>query len=207
MALRAYEHSIGCHKGIRAVGTLLTIPCLMLASWISAGEGWTLESLMKVVSLHNRRSLAYIETRASAFLDTPLISRGVLEVSPDGSLVKEQRRPFFQRVTINDRQIRLEGRATSIRVISLAELPNIRIFTDGLRALFNGDLETLHHRFETVLEGPRGNWRLRLTPRNAVQGQGVAQLLVRGEAGTIKQIRITETDGDSSLMEFGASTP
>lgn len=172
-----------------------------------AAESWSLESLTQMLSASPAPPRQYTETRESAFLQVPLISRGTIKLLPDGTLVKEKDTPYFERFSVDRTTITVEGDGFNRRSFPLTDLPAIYSFTEGLRALLNGDLGTLDALFVSEMTGNRQNWRLALEPREPKANQAIDRILVTGGVATITQIHIWETDGDSTLLELAPVSP
>jgi hypothetical protein len=172
----------------------------MTAAW--AAETWSLESLTQILSAHPAPPRQYTETRESAYLQVPLISRGVIKLLPDGTLVKEKSSPYFERFSVDRTQITVEGDGLSRRTLPLTDVPAIHSFAEGLRALLSGNLKTLDELFVSEMGGNRQSWRLSLEPRQGGAANAIERILVTGDAGTINRIHIWEADGDNTLLEL-----
>ena len=192
------------NKVERGTRTLFGL-CLLLATGIGAAEAWSLESLTRMLASRPAPSRHYTETRESAYLQVPLMSRGVIRLLPDGTLVKEKSTPYFERLSVDRTQITLEGDGFASRTLPLADLPAIYSFTEGLRALLSGDLGTLDELFVSEMSGNGRSWRLALTPRQAQVAKAIQSILVSGDLATINRIHIWEADGDSTLLELDAA--
>jgi len=147
-------------------------------------------------------SRGYTETRESAFLQVPLISRGTIMLLADGTLVKQKDTPYFERFSVDRTQITVEGDGFDRRSFPLTDLPAVYSFAEGLRALLSGDLGTLDELFASEMTGNRRSWRLALEPRDEQAARAIERILVTGDAGTITRIHIWESDGDSTLLEL-----
>jgi hypothetical protein len=167
-----------------------------------AAETWNLESLTQMLSDLPAPRRQYTETRESAFLQVPLISRGMIQLLPDGTLVKQKDTPYFERLSVDRTQVTVEGDGFASRSFPLTDLPAIYSFTEGLRALLSGDLGTLDELFVSEMTGNRGSWRLTLEPREKQAAKAIERILVTGDAATITRLHIWETDGDSTLLEL-----
>ncbi len=177
---------------------------LPLTCGVAAAQRWGLEALMQDIVAGGRPPQRYTETRESVYLQVPIVSRGILRVLPDGSLVKERQAPGFQRITIGRERIDLEDAAGGRRSFALSEFPGLSGFATGLTALFAGDPESLRAHFAAELRGDPSDWRLRLVPLNEGLASAVQQIQLDGGAARVRQISILEGNGDSTLLELEA---
>lgn len=187
---------------IRSALAMLLLP---LACAVTAAERWGLEALMQGLAAGDRPPQRYTEIRESAFLQIPIVSHGTLRILPDGSLVKEKHAPGFERITIGRDRIDLENADGGKRSFSLNELPGLTGFTTGLTALFADDPESLRSNFSTELRGGPNNWWLRLVPVGERSAATVRHIQLKGGGGTVREIRIVEGNGDSTLLELEAA--
>lgn len=151
--------------------------------------------------------LHYHESRSSSFLSIPVDSHGILELSPDGTLIKAQTHPEAWRVEVTAEHATVTVPGQAPRVAELAEIPAANALATGLRALFQGDGDTLQRHFEidyTASPAPHTAWRLRLRPRAWDAARFLAVLTVHGVDARIERIDIEEADGDRSVLELRA---
>lgn len=180
---------------------------LLWTTAVGAAETWSLESLTQILTGSPASPRHYTETRESAFLEVPLVSRGMIKLLPDGTLVKEKETPYFERFSVDRTKITVEGDGFSTRSFLLEDLPAIYVFTEGLRALLSGDLGTLDELFASEMTGNRRSWRLALEPRETRAVNAIERILVTGDAETISRIHIWEADGDSTMLELDPALP
>jgi hypothetical protein len=98
--------------------------------------------------------------------------------------------------------------------LDLSASPVAHAFVENFMAVFSGDrarLEKLYHieldaEFELdgelELDGGLDGWQLALTPRRAPLSRFLEVVLLRGNAGGMREMEIRDADGDRTLTRF-----
>jgi hypothetical protein len=155
--------------------------------------------------LHAPRDVpvAFVERRNNALLSEPLELTGSVVFSAEGELSKIITDPVRESVVISPERIRLErdGRA---RELPIGRQKGAREFYLGLRALLDGDLDTVMELFEfaATRSDDNGNWRIELVPRKQRMKRFVERMVVSGAGPTVTRIRTVQSADDWQEMIF-----
>lgn len=154
------------------------------------------------------REQTFHETYYSHMLTTPSHKEGTLVFHPPSRLEKHVRVPIEESFIINENSLLYENPSREIaQTFSLQEYPSLATLIEGLRALFNGDQETLRQFFFVTMSGTPEVWELNLSPRTQIDGDGVDCIRLTGEQTHIRTIAIEETNGDRSELQLNRQVP
>ncbi len=154
------------------------------------------------------REQAFHETYYSHMLTTPSHKEGTLVFHPPARLEKHVRVPIVESFIINENSLLYENPSREIsQTFSLQEYPSLATLIEGLRALFNGDQETLRQFFFVTMSGTPEVWELNLSPRTQSDEDGVDCIRLTGEQTHIRTISIQETNGDRSVLQLDPLVP
>jgi len=145
----------------------------------------------------------FVETKRSALLKEPLVTRGTLAYRRPDSLEKHVREPYDERIVLDGGRLTIDNRTRGRKTtVSLADAPQLGALTEAVRAVRAGDLAALELHFELRAEGTPGRWMLSLTPRAEEVARYVAGIVVSGTGDRITRIEIAEASGDRSVMDI-----
>ena len=145
----------------------------------------------------------FVETKRSALLKEPLVSRGTLAYRRPDSLEKHVREPYDERIVLDGGRLTVDNRTRGRKTtVSLASAPQLGALTEAVRAVRAGDLAALELHFELRAEGTPERWTLSLAPRAEEVSRYVAGIVVSGAAGRITRIEVAEASGDRSVMDI-----
>ncbi len=154
------------------------------------------------------REQTFHETYYSHMLTTPSHKEGTLVFHPPAHLEKHVRVPIEESFIINGNSLLYENPSREIsQTFSLQEYPSLATLIEGLRALFNGDPETLRLFFHVSMTGTPETWELNLSPINQSDEDGVDCIRLTGEQAHIRTISIHETNGDRSELQLDPQVP
>jgi outer membrane lipoprotein-sorting protein len=154
------------------------------------------------------REQTFHETYYSHMLTTPSHKEGTLVFYPPARLEKHVRVPIEESFIINENSLLYENPSREIsHTFSLQEYPSLATLIEGLRALFNGDQETLRQFFFVTMSGTPEVWELNLSPRTQNDGDGVDCIRLTGEQADLRTIAIEETNGDRSELQLNRQVP
>jgi outer membrane lipoprotein-sorting protein len=191
--------SMNLHRRICVV--LLSI----VSSWPVLAEEWavqqlTVSQLMQALASHRAGRATFTETTYLAILKQPLESSGELSFTAPDYLQKLTLAPKREVLTLRGDEINIEHKARK-QVLRVSDYPQIAALIDSIRATLMGDRVALENTYQLTLSGSEINWHLVLMPK--VEGaNGVRQISIDGNAGSVTGIEIVQADGDRSVMRI-----
>ena len=78
----------------------------------------------------------------------------------------------------------------------------VKVATETLRAILDGDLEALQRNYKAKVAGSIGCWEIDLSPKNRTLGLFLKKIQLMGANGQIKRIQYVETNGDRTVMHL-----
>lgn len=178
--------------------SVLTAPAL-------AGE-WSRTELMALLASSEGSEQRYTETRELAFLEIPVVSRGRLIFTPPDRLVKQVEKPNPRRYVIAGDTITITAPDQDELVINIDTHPLLRLFTEALRAVLAGDLESLERHYKLELTGERSQWQLQLSPLDSQVAVYVRSLTISGRDRHIERMVTQEQGGDRTTLTLLGSS-
>jgi hypothetical protein len=161
------------------------------------------QALMQLLGSAERASARYVETRHSALLTAPLISRGTLLYERPDRLEKHVSFPYDERIVLERGQMSIDNRTRGRKMlITITRAPGIAGLVESIRATRAGDLGALERFFEVEVGGNRDEWRLRLRPHDRELAEYVNAVTVKGAGPRIERIEVDERSGDRTVMEI-----
>ena len=175
-----------------------------------AGE-WNLEQLMDNLAQVRSSHATFIEKKSIAMLTAPIESSGELIYHAPDHLEKRTVKPKPEVMVLDKDSLLIEmGKQQNFPMknddryqryhIQLQDYPEIAVFIDSIRCTLAGDLNGLKNNYELSLIGDKENWILSLTPSNEKMLAIVQRINITGQDDVMRSIKISQTDGDSSLM-------
>ncbi len=162
---------------------------------------WTVEQVVASLKEEREPAVAFEEATHSSLLTAPLMVRGILRFTPPSRLEKEVLEPYHERYVVEGDLVTFESERKRVRKsISLGDYPGLRGFVEAFQAGFTGDAGRLMQSYDTVIEGTRLKWTLRLRPRDPAGRSMVEDIVFSGSEGRISSIVIHAADGDRSVM-------
>ncbi len=175
-------------------GVWLALTGVFAMAGAAAGDVDTAAEIFQ--SLHTPRDVpvAFVERRSNALLTEPMELTGLVVFSAEGVLSKIITDPVRERVMISPDRIRLErdGRA---RELPISRQKGAREFYLGLRALLDGDLDTVTELFEITAtrSDAKHDWRIELVPRKQRMKNFVERMVVSGAGSKVTRIRTVQS--------------
>ncbi len=175
-----------------------------------AGE-WNLEQLMLDLAQIRSSHATFVEKKSIAMLTAPIESSGELIYNAPDHLEKRTLKPKPELMILDQDSLLIEiGKQQNFPMkndtrfqryhLQLQEYPEIAVFIDSIRCTLAGDLASLKNNYQLSLKGDKENWTLSLTPSNEKMLAIVQRIDIAGTDDLIHSIKISQTDGDSSLM-------
>jgi outer membrane lipoprotein-sorting protein len=163
--------------------------------------------LMRMLASVRTVSATFVETRYSALLKSPLVSRGTLTYRRPDRLEKIVVSPYEERIALQGDRLTIDSAATGRREIAVAAgTPGIAALIEAVRATRAGDLARLEMDFDVAVTGTPDDWRLRLKPRAADVAQYVSAVGVWGSGARMRRIEVWEAGGDRTVMDIDEAT-
>jgi hypothetical protein len=134
---------------------------------------------------------AYSEYRMTTRLREPLKITGDIVFSSQGELIKRVIEPFQETITIGNNLVRVQ-RVNKMREFSMAKDQGLYDFFRSLRAMLEGDIDTLDELFVVAIERDGDNWTLICKPKNKYLRRYVLEMNVSGTADEITEIFIDQ---------------
>lgn len=135
----------------------------------------------------------------------PLISRGDFLLWRGHGVLWHTRKPFDSTLVLRrDKLSVTQADGRSAYQLDAEREPSLRAVNELLFALFSGDIATLqkYFRLEGALSDKRA-WTLVLTPSDVVLMRVFKRVELAGDS-YVRQVRLEEANGDSSLIRFDA---
>jgi outer membrane lipoprotein-sorting protein len=174
---------------------------LLLPLSPSRAAAFDLDALMANLAQVKSGEATFTEKRTVFQLDQTLESSGRLSFAAPDSFTRETLKPRRDRMAVVGNQLTVSQGSRS-RSTTLDSVPEAVVIVEAIRGTLTGNRETLERYFTTQLLGGAERWSLDLVPRDArLRGQ-VAQVRVSGRQGQLREVQITMTDGDRSVMQI-----
>lgn len=184
---------------IRATGLAL----LLAGGIASAATPERIESIIRGITTPRDTPIPFVERRTNRLLSEPLVLHGEIRFATDGTLSKQIREPFNERITISARRVELQ-RKDKVRRLSLDRRPDIKAFYVGMQALLAGDALALLQTFDVVASESADGWSLDLTPKEKKLRKFVSRMVISGKAAQVLMVRTEQPDGNWQEMSFHA---
>jgi len=141
------------------------------------------------------------QTKTIKGFKKPLVSRGLFLMAKGQGVLWQTQTPFAsQLIVTRDRMTTVtEG---GMQQMDARQEPGLRAINELLMSVLGGDLRALSARFEITgsLSGARA-WVMTLVPKDAALARFISRIEMEG-AQHVQQVRLTEGNGDSSLIRF-----
>lgn len=158
---------------------------------------------MRLLGSVESTSARFIETRYSALLTAPLVSRGTLIYHRPDRLEKHVSSPYDELIVLEGGRVSVDNRTRGRKMtVSVASAPGIAGLVESIRATRAGDLGALERFYKVEVGGNRGDWWLRLRPRDPELAEYVTAVTVQGAGARIERVEVNETSGDRTVMEI-----
>ena len=177
--------------------------CLALSAAPAPADDF--ESILAGIETPRDVAIPFQEQRGNALLAEPLVLTGEVEFGADGALSKSIETPFRERVVITRDTLELtrDGRT---RRLSLQRKDDVRQFHVALRALLEGDVQTLRGLFAIESTRNADCWRLVLVPAGPPLASFVDRMIVSGRSSRVLEVRTEHAADDWQSMSFGGET-
>ncbi len=160
--------------------------------------------MQHLASVPERRS-SFAEEKTLAALTQPVRSKGWLEYRRPDHFEKVTTEPIQESLMVDGDRLSIVA-GDQARVLELDFEPPLRALVDAVRGTLAGDLGTLRRSYDVAMQGSVQDWRLTLTPKDASLTRLLRQVVVDGADTDLRSVRITQSNGDQSLMTIRPAT-
>lgn len=191
--LRTTAHPPWLLRSVLAALILAAVP------GIDRADGWDINRLMQSLAQVESSHASFVERKSIAMLEEPVVSSGELSyVAPD-HLEKRTLKPKPESMILDDDTLVIEHGGKERR-LALHDHPELAAFIDGIRGTLAGDRETLERHYRLTLQGTADRWTLQLLPVGEKIREVIKRIRITGTGSTLHKVKITQADGDSSVM-------
>lgn len=178
----------------------LLASCLAAIAPVRAAD-FDLNALMQQLAQVRSGEATFVEDRHVQQLDQTLRSSGRLSFTAPDTFVRETLKPRRERMAVVGNQLTL-SRGDRTATALLDSVPEAAVIVEAIRGTLTGNRAALERYFDTRLQGSAAQWQLELVPREPrLRGQ-VADVMISGRQGQLREVRITLADGDTSTMRL-----
>jgi len=186
----------------------LPAPAAPVASTATGGPAGAaasdaLDQVLGLLAMRRHGRVSFTEVHTLAMLDRPLESSGELLYDAPDRLEKRTLQPKPETLLL-EHGVLTARRGHRSWVLSLQQFPQVVPFVESIRATLAGDRRALERFFRLDFSGSLAHWSLTLVPTDATVGRSVNEIHIEGERDLIHTVRVTQSDGDSSLLTIGA---
>jgi hypothetical protein len=177
---------------------------LFLFSAQAAAQGDAMAQIRARLEAHQVIRAEFVQTRTSADLQRPQVSRGTLVVAQNGQnggVIWQMGQPFRSTYILRDDstvEIAADGTRT---VRSSRDDRGAARIGRVLRAVLKGDARTLDEWFEADARITGERWTLGLAPRQGPLAFFLKSVQIAG-GDFVDSVRIVEESGDTTQMQF-----
>jgi outer membrane lipoprotein-sorting protein len=176
--------------------------CGLLPGSVAAQE-LAADELMRALAAAESSSATFVETKYSALLKTPYVTRGTLAYRRGVSLEKHVLSPYDERIVVQGDRVTIDNRSRGRKQsASTSSSPVLAALVEGIRATRSGDLAALERHFEVKVGGRREQWSMQLKPTGDETAKYVSSVVVSGAGGRITRVDVEEASGDRAVMEI-----
>jgi outer membrane lipoprotein-sorting protein len=184
------------------IRTLAAVSLLGAGAALAQGA-FTVDELMAGLAATGASATAFVETRHSSALKTPLVVTGELRYTPPARLERRVQTPVQERYVVTDDTVTIERKGGAARTVSLASMPTLGAFLESIRATLRGDLATLRRFYRVEIEGEPAGWTLVLLPSDREMADLVSVIRITGARGRLTGMEVVEAAGDRVVTRFG----
>jgi len=179
---------------------------LLLAGAVPALQAQTafdLRQLMGLLAQVQAGEATFTEVRHSSVLDRPLESTGRLSFQAPDRFVRETQKPRSESLAVDGNTLTMRQGSRS-RTLQLDSVPEAAVIVEAVRGTLTGNREAIERHFDAQVSGSPARWTLLLAPRAARLRELVTQIAVTGQQAMLREITVSMTGGDYSIMKIQA---
>jgi hypothetical protein len=162
---------------------------------------WDLAVLMDGLSNASAGQVGFTERKTLQMLKEPLILKGTLDFRRPARLEKRITSPMTETYLVEGNEVTIDLPAKGFRQkVALTDYPALQAFVESIRAPLAGDLASLQRFYRVSLGGSERNWLMALVPLDTDMAKLVRSVRIKGSGDRMREVRIEESNGDSSVM-------
>ena len=173
---------------------------------LRAQPAFGLPQLMQLLAQVQAGEATFTEVRHSSVLDRPVESSGRLSFQAPDRFTRETLKPRSESITVDGNTVVMRQGSRS-RTLQLDSVPEAAVIVEAVRGTLTGNREAIERHFEAQVSGAPAKWSLLLAPRAARLRELVTQVAVTGEQAALREITVSMTGGDYSVMKIQNATP
>lgn len=120
--------------------------------------------------------------------------------SPD-RFVRETLKPRSESLAVVGNEVTMRQGSRS-RTVQLDSVPEAAVIVEAVRGTLTGNQGAIERHFEAQVSGSPARWSLLLAPREPGLRKLVTQIAVTGQQAALREITISMTGGDYSIMRI-----
>lgn len=173
---------------------------------LRAQAGFDLPQLMALLAQVKAGEASFTEMRHSSLLDRPVESTGRLSFQAPDRFVRETLKPRSESLAVIGNEVTMRQGSRS-RTVLLDSVPEAAVIVEAVRGTLTGNREAIEKHFEAQVSGSPARWTLLLAPREPGLRKLVVQIAVTGQQAALREITISMTGGDYSIMKIQDAKP
>ena len=166
---------------------------------VAAGADTPLQQILSEFTKLKHGHVHFQEQIESPMLKAPIVTSGELFFDAPDRLEKRTLFPTPNDLILEGNQVSIVHGTTS-RSFRLSEYPQLRPLLDGIRATLAGDLPTLEQNFLIAVSLSSESWTLIFRPLPSEATPAYESIVVRGNAGKIREVTLERRPGERSHM-------
>lgn len=166
-----------------------------------ADDGGRVEVILAHIKTDKSAPIPFIEKRNNKLLKEPLVLTGEITFTEDGVLTKQITQPVLESVMISADSLELQRKGKTKR-LSMDRRADIKAFYTGMRALLNGDTETLFEMFDASSSTNDEDWTIDLIPKATDLQKFLDHLTVTGRGSEVLKVLTVQPGGDWQELSF-----
>jgi outer membrane lipoprotein-sorting protein len=170
---------------------------------LHAQPAFDLRQLMALLAQVQAGEATFTEVRHSSVLDRPLESTGRLSFQAPDRFVRETLKPRSESLAVDGNTLTMRQGSRS-RTLQLDSVPEAAVIVEAVRGTLTGNREAIERHFDAQVSGAPAKWTLLLAPRAARLRELVTQIAVTGQQAMLREITVSMTGGDYSIMKIQA---
>jgi len=135
----------------------------------------------------------------------PLKSSGTYRVAKADGVTWKTEKPFASELVVHAGDITSTQNGVTVFKLDAKSEPGVRVITELLFSLLQGDLPALGAQFEQSGEVTEKDWRIELSPKAAALQKIFVKITLKGDAA-VRSVHLLEASGDATLITLTPAT-
>lgn len=168
---------------------------------VRAQATFALPQLMQLLAQVKSGEATFTEMRHSSLLDRPVESSGRLTFEAPDRFTRETLKPRSESLAVVGNEVTMRQGSRS-RTVLLDSVPEAAVVVAAVRGTLTGDRDAIERHFDTQVSGSAARWQLLMVPREEKLRLQVVQIAVLGERAQLREITVSMSGGDYSIMKI-----